>query len=410
MRLLFDGASQSISPCFTLAELNSISPTGFDLLRAEKVLVKTGVSEEMAHPAFGHVAVRRIAGQWYLVSLSDPARDWINVEAADVERFRFSHQGMVRWIARQCGSVDEVHSSGAIWTVGDVVVQGRRCRVLYWPGVASMEKILAATRSLETANPALSRLLLLPFTLSVEESERSSLEHQGVFLDHLYRLTSGSAIDLELARLPDVASARKSGYFFRRVIGKKSWEVGFNTPTPTGVPHGVAMDRIWLLLRNPLKEYTAAAITNELNAHSPDRSHNGKAESNSPAYHRSKGSRGRNLCDLTNDQRLEGKELHAEMMLAAEDHGEDSLQFREAEEAWDKFRRQHALPDIHAGKVKRENDDEAKESETVRRSIDRWIEGLRRGDLQGLAMYLDARITRGPKFSYNPPEELPWQT
>lgn len=410
MRSLFDGAGQTISPCFTVAELNAISPAGFDLFRTAKVLVKMGVPEEMAHPVHGHVAIRKVAGQWYLVSLSDPARDWIKVDAAEVERFRFSHQGLVRWIARQCGTRDEVNSSGEIWTVGDVIVLGRRCRVLYYPGMASMEKLLAAVRALEAEDPVLPRLLLLPFTLPIEAAEQSRLESRGLFLDHVYRLISGNGIDLDLVRLPVAASSRKPGYFFRRGKGKKSWEVGFNTPNPTGVPYGVAMDRIWLLLRNPRKEFTAAEIADELNGLSPDRSHNGKAESNTPAHYRSKGSRGKNLRDLTNNQRLEGKDIHAEMMSAKAEFGESSLQFREAEDAWDKFRRQHGLPDIHAGMVKRENNDEAKESEAMRRSIDRWIEGHRGGDLDGLAKYLGERITRGAKFSYNPPLELPWQT
>jgi len=410
MRSLLDGAGQTTSPCFTVAALKAVSLAGFDLLRTERVLVKTGVPEEMVHPVLGSVAIRKIAGKWYLMDLLDAARDWTKVDAAEVERFRFSHQGMVKWIARQCGTRDEVNSSGAIWTVGDALVLGRRCRIYYYPGTASMENLLAAVRALETGDPVLPRLLLLPFTLPIEAAEQSRLEQRGLFLDHVYRLISGNGIDLDLARLPVAASSRKPGYFFRRVKGAKSWEVGFNTSEPKPVLGGVAMDRIWLLLRNPHKEFTAAGITDQLNGQSPDRSINGRVESATPAHHRSKGSRGRNLNDLTASQRIEGKEIHADMMEAKDEFGEDSLQFRDAKKDWNAFRQRHGLPDVHDGKVKRENNDEAKETEALKKSIDRWIEGHLDGDLGELAKYLDATITRGPRFSYNPVPEIPWQT
>ena len=413
LRFLFDGVGQTVSPCFTVADLNAISLAGFDLLRTEKVLVKTGVSEEMAHPVHGHVAIRKIADQWYLVDLADPARDWIKVDADEVERFRFSHQGLVRWIARQCGTQDEVHLSGAIWTVGVRIVQDQRCRILYYPGTAALDSLLAAIRGLETHESGIPRLLLLPFASPIEASELSRLEQRGLFLDHLYRLASENGIDIELARLPVVASARKPGYFFRRVKGSNSWEVGFNTTTPIALPRGVAMDRIWLLLRNPGKSFTASDITNQLNATSDDRSFNRKTESTDPAYHRSSGTSARTIKDLTTDQQADGKDILREVMRTKSDFGKGSHQHKDAEKEWSAFIRKHGLVDVYRGIVNLENDDVTKEAETMKKSIERWITQHRDSGLGDLVRHIDTTILRGTSFSYSPPKEQPqlqWQT
>lgn len=410
MRSLVDRASQTSSPCFTVAELRAISPTGFDLLRSNKVLVKTGVAEELDHPSFGRVAVRKTAGGLRLVDLSDPARDWIKIDAAEIERFRFSHQGMARWIARICGNDREVSMEGPVWTVGLTSIGGKIYRVLYYPGPPSIEKLLAAVRSLDLIGSGNQHLLLLPFTMAIAAPELSRLEKQGLTLEHLYQITTEEGLNLELARLPSVMPVRQPGYYFRRVKGSNSWEVGFNTAEPRAVPHGVAMERLWLLLRNPRKEYTASLMTDELNCRSNDRKRDGKPDNSNITLVRSKGTRGRTTSDLTEDQRQEGKEIHAEMMAAKEQYGEESREFRDAEEAWQEFCNQFGLAGVHGGKAKKEGNDEAKEAETLKRSIDRWISSNLGGDLDELARHLDQCITRGASFQYSPPDPLPWQT
>jgi hypothetical protein len=410
MRSLVDRASQTSSPCFAVAELNAISSAGFDLLRSNKVLVKTGVAEEIDHPSFGRVAVRKTKGGLHLVDLSDPARDWIKIEAAEVERFRFSHQGMIKWIARLCGTEREVSMDGPVWTVGTTSISGRLLRLLYYHGPVSTEKLLAAIRTLDLDGAGNQHLLLLPFTMAIAATELLRLERQGLFLEYLYQITTEEGLNLELVRLPAAMLDRKPGYYFRKVKGGNSWEVGFNTAEQRAVPHSVAMERLWLLLRNPDKEYTASLMTDELNGRSNDRKRNGQPDGSNSALVRSKGTRGRTTNDLTEDQKHEGKEIHAEMMAAKDQYGEESREFRDAEEAWQEFCNQFGLAGIHGGKVKREGNDESKEAETLKRSIDRWIDANLGGDLDALARHLDSYITRGTNFAYNPPEPLPWQT
>lgn len=410
MRSLVDRAGQTACPCFTVAELRSLSSVGFDLLRSKKVLVKAGLGAEMDHPSFGRVAVRKTASGIYLVDLSDPARDWIKVQAAELERYRFSHQGMTRWVANLIGTEREVITNGPLWTIGTTSLAGRLLRVLYYPGPASTDKLLAAIRTLDCDEAGIQHLVMLPFTMAITAPELSRLEKRGLFLEHLYQITTEQGIDLALARLPVATIVRKPGYYFRRVQGSKSWEVGFNTTEPRAVPASVAMDRLWILLRNPSKEYTAPGITDELNARSSDRKRNGQPDGDCSTPVRSKGTRGRTAGDLTDAQRREAREIHAEMMAAKEEYGEESREFRDAEEAWQAFSDQFGLATVHGGKVKREGNDEAKEAETLKKSIDRWIDANLGGDLDALARHLDSHVTRGTSFAYNPPEPLPWQT
>jgi hypothetical protein len=407
MRLLVDRAGQTTSPCFTVAELQAISPVGFDLLRIEKVLGKIGVAEEMDHPLFGRVAVRKTAGGLFLVDLSDPGRDWIKVEATEVERLRFSHQGMARWIARLCGTEREVSTEGQLWTVGTTSLSGRLFRILYYPGPALTEKLLAAIRTLDLDGAGYQHLLLLPFTNTVAAPEASRLGKQGLFLENLYQITTEESLDLELARLPDEGAGRKSGYFFRRVKGSNSWEVGFNTTTPVALPHGVAMDRIWLLLRNPGKEFTASEITNQLNATSDDRLFNRKAETTDQAYQRSKGTSARTIKDLTPEQQADGREIMQEVIRAKSDFGKGSSEHKEAEKEWKDFCSNNRLSDYFKGIVKLENDDVTKEAETLKRSIDRWIIQHKDSSLGDLVGHLDTTIIRCTSFSYSPPKEQP---
>ena len=410
MRLLVDRAGQTTSPCFTVAELQAISPVGFDLLRSKKVLGRIGVAEEMDHPLFGRVAIRKTAGGLYLVDQSDPGRDWIKVEATEVERLRFSHQGMTRWIASLCGTEREVITEGQLWTVGTACLSGRLFRILYYPGPALTEKLLASIRTLDLDGGGYQHLLLLPFTNTVAAPEAARMAKQGLFLEHLYQITTEEGLDLELARLPASIIVRKPGCYFRRVQGGSSWEVGFNTTEPRAVPHSVALDRLWLLLRHPCKDYTASLMTDELNGRSNDRKRNGQPDGSEGALVRSKGTRGRTARDLTEEQQREAKEIYSDMMAALEEYGEESRQFRDAEEAWQAFNHQFRLASVHGGKVRREGDDTAKEADTVRKSIDRWIKTNLGGDLDALARHLDKCVTRGDNFRYDPPEKLQWQT
>lgn len=409
-RYLLEGAARTAEAVFPAAELRAIDPDGLDMLRREKVLTRATLPTELHHPEFGWMDVRQFDGKWFLVDAADPSRDWIKVEADQIRRFRFSHRGMLRWIARGCGTEDEVHTSDGIWTVGTANVQGRWCRILYYPGPASEDRLLACLRTIDSGDVTVPHLVLLPVAVSLESAELSQLEARGIFVDFLYRLASNQGIDLESFRLPVVSMDGKPGYFFRRVGDGKSWEVGFNTAKPTGVPGGVAMDRIWLLLRNPGKEFQASDITDELEGVSSDRSQN-KRHVNSPAVTiRSTGTRARSLQDLTPAQKQEGAEIYRELARAREEDGEHSQEFREAEEAWKHFRTEYGITETFAGKAKRENDDTAKEAARIEKSIDRWIKGCRKAGMTELADHLAASINRGSSFCYAPETVPPWQT
>jgi hypothetical protein len=251
------------------------------------------------------------------------------------------------------------------------------------------------------------QLLLVPAAVPMTKEDLVRVEAKGIYIENLYRLASDSGIDLELARLPDEGARRKSGYFFRKVEGSNSWEVGFNTTTPVALPHGVAMDRIWLLLRNPGKEFTASEITNQLNATSDDRSFNRKVESTGQAYQRSKGTSARTIKDLTPEQQADGRDIMQEVMRAKSDFGKGSREHKEAEKEWKDFCRNHRLADCFKGIAKLENDDVTKEAETLKRSIDRWILQHKDSSIGDLVGHLDTTILRSTSFSYSPPKEQP---
>jgi hypothetical protein len=410
LRSLLEAATQTTSPCFTVSQLNGISADGFDILRREKVLVKACVPEEMYHYEHGHVAIRKTTLGFHLVSLSDTASEWVKVEAAQVERYRFSHQGMARWIAKHCRTEDEVCLQGPIWTIGRMAIHGKLCRILYYPGPASMERLLAEIRSIEFNDTGMQYVIILPFTLSITTNESSRLEKQGMFVENLYSITNAGGIDVEMIRLPNLVHTIKPGYFFRRVDGNKSWEIGFNTAKTTPLPRGVAMDRIWLLLRNPGKEFRASDITDELCGVSSDRSKDKCQIASGASITRSTGSRSRSIADLAPTEKREGAELYRELGRIREEYGEDSMDFREAQDEWKSFQARYGLADTFGGKVKRENDDTAKETGTIKKSIDRWIRERRDAGMIELANHLDAAITRGQIFKYSPDNLPPWQT
>jgi hypothetical protein len=86
------------------------------------------------------------------------------------------------------------------------------------------------------------------------------------------------------------------------------------------------------------------------------------------------------------------------------------MDFREAQDEWKSFQARYGLADTFGGKVKRENDDTAKETGTIKKSIDRWIRERRDAGMIELANHLDAAITRGQIFKYSPDNLPPWQT
>ena len=380
------------------------------MLRREKVLIRIAPPTELNHPTLGRAKVRQLDGKWFLIDSANPGRDWVKVEADEIPTFCFSHRGMLKWIARVCGTEDEIDIGSVVWTVGTTNIQGRWCRILYYPGLMSKDHFLACVRTINPGDSGTLYLLLLPVAVPLESGELDRLESRGIFVDFLYRLASAKGFDLEMSRIQTVSGEGKPGYFFRRVDGGKSWEVGFNTNKPTAIPGGVAMDRVWLLLRNPGKEFRASDITDELEGVSSDRSKDKRQFGSSDALVRSTGTRARSMQDLTLAQRKEGAEKLREWTRARDDDGEDSMEFREADEALKQFRAQYGLTDIFAGKAKRENDDTAKEAAKIEKSIDRWIDERRKAGMSDLADHLAVSITRGSVFCYTPETLLPWQT
>lgn len=410
LRSLLDGAGRTADPVFPVADLRAIDPGGMEMLRREKVLVQAPPPTDLDHPTLGRVEVRKLGGQWFFIDSTNPSRDWQKAEPDEVHRFRFNHHGMLRWISRGCGTEDEIHAKGGIWTAGTTTVQGRWCRILYYPGPPSQDRLIACLRTIDQGDAAVPHLLLLPVAVSLESEELDRLASREIFVDFLYRLASNQGIDLESFRLPTLSTDGKPGYFFRRVGRGKSWEVGFNTVKPRAIPGGVAMDRIWLLLRNPHKEFTASAVTDELEGVSPDRKEDGHPVDSGMAAVRSTGTRARSLQDLTSDQQKEGAEILRELAQARKEDGEESREFREANEAWKHFQAQYGLTERFAGKAKRENDDTAKEAAKIEKSIDRWIKVRREDGMTDLADHLSASITRGTTFCYSPETLPPWQT
>jgi hypothetical protein len=408
LKLLLEGTGESTEPIFSAASLEDACSETFALLKIKKVLQRVATPENMIlRGCYG--TVRQAEGKWIWVSLEEPAAPWVEVTQDVLETYKLSHRRLLAWLAENYSTSKEVNADGKVWSMGSVLIQGRRCQVLYYPGTASKAEFLEAVRELESTPTEIPRVLLLPVGVSINAQERTRWEGHGLFVEYVYRLATDEGVNLQAA-LPSVTtSVDKPGYYFRRVKVRGSWEVGFNTTKPRGVPATVALDRIWLLLRNPRGRFTAADMTNQLEGVSADRSVNGrKAESRT--IQRSGGTRARSIADLTTSSQKEARQILSELAAAREEHGEESQTFIEADEAWKEFRLTHGIVETFQGRAKKEGDDGMKEAASIKKSLDRWIKGHLVTDLSALAEHLDKYISRGSSFSYEPETELDWQT
>jgi hypothetical protein len=377
-------------------------------LEAKKVLQRVATPETLIlRGCCG--AVRQAEGKWFWISLEESAAPWVEVGPDALETYKLSHRRLLAWLAECCSTSKEVNADGMVWSMGSVIIQGRRCQVLYYPGTASKTNFLEAIRDLESAATEIPRVLLLPVAVPINAPERTRWEGRGLFVEYVYRLATDEGIKLEAVLPPVTTSGDKPGCYFRRVRSSGSWEVGFNTRKPIPMAATVAMDRIWLLLRNPGKEFTSAAMTDELEGVSTDRTVNGQ-KAGSRTIQRSGGTRARNIADLTTSSQKEARQILRELAAARKEHGEESQAFEDADEAWKDFQRSHGLAETYQGKAKKEGDDGAKEAARIKKSLDRWIKDHRTHALSALAEHLDKYISRGTKFSYEPETELPWQT
>jgi hypothetical protein len=408
LKLLLEGTGESTEPIFSAVSLKDACPESFALLKSKKVLQRVAAPENIILRGCCGTA-RQVKGKWFWISLEESAAAWVEVGPDVLETYKLSHRRLLAWLAECSGTSTEVNADGMVWSLGTVVIRGRRCQVLYYPGTASKANFLEAIRDLESAATEIPRVLLLPVGVPVNAAERSRWEERGLFVEYVYRLATDKGVNLQEALPSITTSVDKPCYYFRRVKVGGSWEVGFNTAKPTPIANTVEMDRIWLLLRNPRKEFTAAAMTDELEGVSTDRTVNGQM-AGSGAIQRSGGTRARSIADLTTSSQKEARQILRELAAARTQHGEESMEFKDADEAWKEFQRAHGIAERYQGKAKKEGDDGLKEAARIKKSIDRWINDHRATDLSALAEHLDKYISRGGRFSYKPETELPWQT
>jgi hypothetical protein len=408
LRRLLDGTARSTSPVFQLAELQAIDPYGCLQLRKAKVLLPCPVPEAVDHPVHGRLLTRQVGRDWYLIDPEAPAQDWLKVTDASLEHVLFQHQRMLKWLAELAGTAGEEEATGDLWVIGTTLAQGRRCHLLYHAGTASASDLLSAVRQLGPASPGTHRIILAAAPIRFGSGELEELDAAEISVDFLYNLLTPEGLELDHARLPH-EPAQVPACYFRRSGDGKSWQLGFETTTPLGHPHGVALDRIWLLLRNPGRNFSAADITAELNGTSSDRSMNGRKEASSSPT-RSAGTAAKKFSDLLPDQQDEGRTIREDLTAAREAHGEDSFEFREADKDMKDFLKKFGIKDTYQGQQKREGDDQANEAAAIKRSINRWIADSRNGPLANLAAHLDSSISRESFFRYEPAKCPRWLT
>lgn len=394
-RKLLDSLKHLERPVFTERELREADAESFALLRKHKVFVTVGSCEYVDHDVHGSMGVTWIDERPFLFDPDHPSREWIEIERDDIRRFAFSHEAMMRWIASSNDMDGQSIAQGVIWTIGTKTINGTRCHVLYYPGTQDCDELLLALRDydLGASEAKTPKLLITPAPLPLPDAELRRLDALGIRVEQLYRLVGNNAIDLQRASVS--MSPSEKLYVFRRA--GNNWEIGFETASSSIVPHKSGMTEMWLLLRNPGKEYTATAITNELN---------GLDESVAPA--RSIGTKARSVSDLTPQARAEFSQLMGELNAAKDDN--DDFGRREAEEALAEWRKTWGIPDSYQGITARESDDLSKEKKTMARAMDRCIEALNTKDLVGLGKHLGAHIKTGKVFTYAPPERPPWLT
>lgn len=408
LKLLLDGATENAEPIFSRTSLREACPKAFALLKTKKVLQQVAAPENIVLRGH-HGTVRQVKGKWFWVSLEDSGAEWVEISSELLETYKLSHRRFLAWLAECYGTSKEVNTDGMVWSLGAVIIQGQRCQVLYYPGSASKAMFMEAVRELESVTTDIPRLLLIPARVRFSASERSRWQGRGLLVEYLYGLATDEGVNLQSALPSTATSGNKPSYCFRRVKVGGSWEVGFNTCELTPITDTVAMSRIWLLLRNPGKKFTPAEMTDELAGLSADRAVNGH-KTQSRATQRSAGTRARNISDLTTTSKNEGRRILREVVSAREEHGEESQEFKNADEAWNNFQRVHGIADTYHGRAKKEGDDASKEAETIKKSINRWIDDHRVTGLRTLAEHLHKYISRGTMFSYEPETELPWQT
>ncbi len=396
LRSLLEGVSRSERPVFFEADLEAIDPAGLRLLLQERVLRSAGIPDAVEDTECGTATVHLHQKCRFLIDPENPGRDWTIADERSLRRCRFDHRAMLDWIARGNGMAGEASPSGPLWTVGTSIVGGLRCRILYYPGIGSRDALLLAVKDFRvTASDAKTvHLLLIPAAVALSNEDLAWIEEKGIFLEPLYRLAGDDGIDIGTARLPDYRPTL--GYYFRR--SASGWEVGYDTTMPRAVPKKSGMDAIWFLLRNPGEEFTAMAINDQLHL----------SESGVPRA-RSTGSRAKSIADLPPGVKKELSELRAEMARAKEKNDERTR--RDADEEYKRILRDHGIKDSFAGMTARENDDQAKEAETLTRSIKRCLDSLEKTrELSELVDHLRANLEWGTRFIYGPPETPPWRT
>lgn len=340
--------------------------------------------------------VRQIKDKWFWISFEDSAAPWIEVGPDDLETYRLSHRRLLAWLAECYGTSKEMNADGKVWSLGSVIIQGRRCQVLYYPGSASKPQFLDAVRDLESATTEIPRVLLLPVAVSLDPVTESRWQERGLFAQQLYGVATETGLDLEKAKIPAYGLRAKPGYYFRR--SADGWEVGFNTTKPRAVKDKSGMEPIWWLLRNPRNKRTAEQLLLELAGLDPEKS-----------LVMSAGSRAKSVADLSSDVKAKFKELSQEAKQCREDQNERGL--ADVQEELKMMLKQYGIKDPFAGKVEREGDDKAKAGNSLGVAIGRCFSAFKKTkELEGLADHLEAYIDRWTSFAYDPPGEIPWIT
>jgi hypothetical protein len=395
LKLLLEGTGESTEPIFSAASLKDACPEAFALLKAKKVLQRVATPETLIlEGSYG--AVRQVSGKWFWISLGESAAPWVEVGPDALETYKLSHRRLLAWLAECCSTSKEVNADGMVWSLGSVIIQGRRCQVLYYPGTASKANFLEAIRDLESAATEIPRVLLLPVGVSLDAVTESRWQERGLSAQHLYGVATETGFDLEKAKIPAAGRSAKPGYYFRR--SADGWEVGFNTTKPRAVKDKSGMEAIWWLLRNPGNKRTAEQLLLELAGLDPGKS---------PVM--SAGSRAKSVKDLPSDVKAKLQELYQEAGRCREDQDERGL--ADAQEEIKVLFKQYGIKDPFAGKVEREGDDKAKAGNSLGVAIGRCFSAFKKTkELEGLADHLEAYIDRWTSFSYDPPGEIQWIT
>jgi len=409
--LLLNRAALTASPVFPESELTGIDPKGFQRLLQEDVLGRDGLATTIDHPDHGRMDARKVGSGWMLEHSESPGQDWLPVGEESLRLVRFHHQGMLRWLSRTNGMEGQATEEGRIWTVGTRNLGGLHCQVLYYPGIADPAQLHLALDSLDDTPAGTVRLVVLAGAISLPDDYKTKLAARRIHIDYLYRHATDDGIDLNKASLPQLGATREPGCYFRR--SGNGWEVGFNTNEPSAVVDTVDMFPIWYLLRNPRDDFSAADINNAFNAVSPDRLIDGKPMGQRVAPARSSGTMARRISDLPADDQREFRELFKDKLETKKADGKDSVQYRDANEAYKHFLKAHGIKGSFAGMEQREGDDAKKEAATVAAGVRRWIRNhLKTKDLRSLAEHLKTHLQCGARFSYGRDKtELPqWHT